>query len=82
MSRFPEPVDVVEAGRAGGDGQPLGLGPGRVHRDRDPVGGESLEDGGKAALFLGGGHRHRSRMAGGGAQLDQIGAIVVQPGHG
>ena len=71
-------MDVVEAGRAGGDGEAEGLGQERVHRDGNPVRGELPQDRGKPSLFLRGGDRRRVRVAGGGAQLNDVGAFGSQ----
>src|SRR6185437_9953539 len=74
-----EPVDVVEVRRAGADGEPQGLRPERVHRHRDPVRGEPLQDRGQAPPLLRGGNRRGARVTGGGTQLDDVGAVSAQP---
>lgn len=50
-----EAVDVIQVVRPAGDGEPLGFGMERVHRDLDAIGGQCLEDRSEPPLFFGGG---------------------------
>jgi len=74
-----EALDVVEVCRASGDGEPLGLGLEGVHRDRDAVGRQLVQDGGQPPLFAGRGDRLGVRVAGGRAKFDDVGTLGPQP---